>query len=74
MLGERKMGILFCPSIRIKKIFKDVQSAMGIKLMSLTMKLWEREIERILRLESNKTKNQFGFVRGRSKHKSYIHI
>ncbi|GJR60370.1 retrovirus-related pol polyprotein LINE-1 [Tanacetum coccineum] len=36
---------------------------MGIKLLSHTMKLWERVIERRLRRE---TENQFGFMPGRS--------
>jgi hypothetical protein len=53
-------------------IFKnkgDVQSCTnyrGIKLMSHTMKLWERIIEHRLRGVTNVTKNQFGFIPGRS--------
>jgi hypothetical protein len=38
----------------------------GIKLMSYTMKLWKRIIEHCLRGVTNVTKNQFGFMRGRS--------
>ncbi|KAH1263123.1 putative serine/threonine-protein kinase abkB [Glycine max] len=38
----------------------------GIKLMSHTMKLWERVIERRLRKETQVTENQFGFMPGRS--------
>ena len=38
----------------------------GIKLMSHTMKLWERMIERRLRKETQVTENQFGFMPGRS--------
>jgi hypothetical protein len=53
-------------------IFKnkgDVQSCnnyRGIKLMSHTMKLWKRIIEHCLRGVTNVTKNQFGFMPGRS--------
>jgi hypothetical protein len=38
----------------------------GIKLMSHTIKLWERIIEHRLRGVINITKNQFGFMPGRS--------
>ena len=38
----------------------------GIKLMSHTMKLWERVIERSLRKETHVTDNQFGFMPRRS--------
>ena len=47
----------------------DIQSCgnyRGIKLMSHTMKLWERVIERRLRKETQVTENQFGFMPGRS--------
>ncbi|CAO1939222.1 unnamed protein product [Urochloa humidicola] len=53
-------------------IFKnkgDVQSCTNyreIKLMSHTMKLWERVIEHRLRRVTNVTQNQFGFMPGRS--------
>ncbi|CAO2183052.1 unnamed protein product [Urochloa humidicola] len=53
-------------------IFKnkgDVQSCTnyrGIKLMSHTMKLWERVIEHRLRRVTNVTQNRFGFMPGRS--------
>jgi hypothetical protein len=53
-------------------IFKnkgDVQSCTnygGIKLMSHTIKLWERIIEHRLRGVTNVTENQFGFMSGRS--------
>jgi hypothetical protein len=46
----------------------DVQSCTnyrGIKLMSHTMKLWERIIEHHLRGVTNVTENQFGFMPGR---------
>jgi hypothetical protein len=38
----------------------------GIKLMSHTIKIWERIIEHRLRGVTNVTKNQFGFMTGRS--------
>ena len=53
-------------------IFKnkgDVQSCTnyrGIKLMSHTMKLWERVIEHRLRRVTSVNQNQFGFMPGRS--------
>jgi hypothetical protein len=53
-------------------IFKnkgDIQSCTtyrGIKLMSHTMKFWERVIEHRLRKLTTVSKNQFGFMPGRS--------
>ena len=47
----------------------DVQNCAnyrGIKLMSHTMKLWEKVIEKRLRKETIVTENQFGFMPGRS--------
>ncbi|KAM2872431.1 hypothetical protein FF1_019947 [Malus domestica] len=47
----------------------DVQNCMnyrGIKLMSHTMKLWDRVIEHRLRQETRVSDNQFGFMPGRS--------
>ncbi|KAM2275044.1 hypothetical protein ACFX1S_044777 [Malus domestica] len=47
----------------------DVQNCMnyrGIKLMSHTMKLWERVIEHRLRQETRVSDNQFRFMSGRS--------
>ncbi|GJR45109.1 retrovirus-related pol polyprotein LINE-1 [Tanacetum coccineum] len=38
----------------------------GIKLLSHTMKLWERVIERRLKRETRVSENQFGFMSGRS--------
>ncbi|GJY99195.1 aminopeptidase M1 [Tanacetum coccineum] len=38
----------------------------GIKLLSHTMKLWERVIERRVRRETRVSENQFGFMPGRS--------
>ncbi|KAJ7979012.1 Retrovirus-related Pol polyprotein LINE-1 [Quillaja saponaria] len=55
--------------IPIYKNKGDIQSCSnyrGIKLISHTMKLWERVIERRLRNETVVSENQFGFMPGRS--------
>ncbi|KAJ7942848.1 Retrovirus-related Pol polyprotein LINE-1 [Quillaja saponaria] len=55
--------------IPIYKNKEDIQSCSnyrGIKLISHTMKLWERVIERRLRNETLLSENQFGFMLGRS--------
>jgi len=55
--------------IPIYKNKGDIQNCAnyrGIKLMSHTMKLWERVIERRLRKETRVTDNQFGFIPERS--------
>nr|CBL94163.1 putative RNA-directed DNA polymerase (Reverse transcriptase) [Malus domestica] len=57
------------PLVPIYKNKGDVQNCMnyrGIKLMSHTMKLWERVIEHRLRQETRVSDNQFGFMPGRS--------
>ncbi|GJR80123.1 retrovirus-related pol polyprotein LINE-1 [Tanacetum coccineum] len=56
----------------VNPIFKNKDDAQvcsnytGIKLLGHTMKLWERVIERRLRRETTVSKNQFGFMLGRS--------
>jgi hypothetical protein len=65
MPDEWRQSIL----IPIFKNKRDVQSCTnyrGIKLMSHTMKLWERIIEHRLRGVTNITENQFGFMPERS--------
>jgi hypothetical protein len=68
---ENKMPEEWRRSILVS-IFKnkgDVQSCtnyQGIKLMSHTMKFWERVIEHRLRRATSVTQNQFGFMPGRS--------
>jgi hypothetical protein len=65
MPDEWKRNIL----VPILKNKGDVQSCtnyQGIKLMSNTMKLWERIIEHRLRGVTDVTENQFGFMPGRS--------
>ncbi|GKB67323.1 retrovirus-related pol polyprotein LINE-1, partial [Tanacetum coccineum] len=65
----RKMG-------RNKAVGPDeipIEAWRGIKLLSHTMKLWERVIERRFRRETEVSENQFGFMSGRSTMKA-IHI
>ena len=45
---------------------QDSNNFRGIKLLSYTMKLWERVIERGLRRDVAISDNQFGFMPGRS--------
>nr|KYP34423.1 Retrovirus-related Pol polyprotein LINE-1 [Cajanus cajan] len=54
------------PIYKNKGDIQDCANYRGIKLMSHTMKLWERVIERRLRQETQVTENQFGFMPGRS--------
>jgi len=71
VLKSKKMPDAWRKSILIP-IYKnkgDIQNCAnycGIKLMSHTMKLWERVIERRLRRTTNVSENQFGFMPGRS--------
>ena len=55
--------------VQIYKSKRDIQSCTnyrGIKLMSHTMKLWERVIKHCLRAITRVSMNQFGFMPGRS--------
>ena len=54
------------PLYKNKGDIQNCANYRGIKLMSHTMKLWERVVERRLRLCSNIMENQFGFMPGRS--------
>ena len=71
VLKSKKMPDAWRKSILIP-IYKnkgDIQNCAnyrGIKLMSHTMKLWERVIERRFRRTTNISENQFGFMPGRS--------
>ncbi|XP_063620491.1 uncharacterized protein LOC134792945 isoform X2 [Cydia splendana] len=70
LLHEETIPDEWCDSLLVP-IFKnkgDVQECnnyRGIKLMSHSMKIWEKVIERRLRHESDITQNQFGFMPGR---------
>jgi hypothetical protein len=66
---ENKMPEEWSVLVPIFKNKGDVQSCTnyrGIKLMSHTMKLWERVIEHRLRTATSVTQNQFGFMPERS--------
>ncbi|XP_046978673.1 craniofacial development protein 2-like [Vanessa cardui] len=53
------------PIFKNKGDVQDCNNYRGIKLISHTMKVWEKVIERRLREESEITENQFGFMPGR---------
>ncbi|KAH1202758.1 Craniofacial development protein 2 [Glycine max] len=68
-LGDRGLEWLtelFNEIMRSKRMPEEWRRSTGVKLMSHTMKLWERVIERRLRKETQVTENQFGFMPGRS--------
>jgi len=54
------------PIYKNKGDLQNCANNRGIKLMSHTMKLWERVIERRLRKETRVMDNQFGFMPERS--------
>jgi len=54
------------PLFKNKGDVQDCSNYRGIKLMSHTMKLWERVIEQRLRKKVKVSDNQFGFMPGRS--------
>ena len=58
---------------RNKDDIQDCSNYRGIKLISHTMKLWERVIEHCLREHAKIVKNQFGFMLEQSTTK-VIHI
>ena len=71
VLVDGRMPELWRKSILVP-IFKgkgDVQECgnyRGIKLMSHSMKIWEKVIEKRLRSETTVSRNQFGFMPGKS--------
>ena len=58
--------ITLIPIYKNKGDIQHCANYRGIKLMSHTMKLWEKVIERRLRKETHVTDNQFGFMPERS--------
>jgi Reverse transcriptase (RNA-dependent DNA polymerase) len=54
------------PIYKNKGDIQDCANYRGIKLMSHSMKLWEKVIEHRLRTETSIAENQFGFMPGRS--------
>ena len=65
MPDEWRRSILV-PIFKNKGDVQNCTNYRGIKLMSHTMKLWERVIEHRLRRTTTVSKNQFGFMPGRS--------
>ena len=65
MPEEWRRSILV-PIFKNKGNVQSCTNYRGIKLMSHTMKLWERVIEHRVRRMTSVTKNQFGFMPGRS--------
>jgi Reverse transcriptase (RNA-dependent DNA polymerase) len=65
MSDEWRRSILV-PIFKNKEDIQSCTNYKGNKLMSHTMKLWERVIEHRLRKLINVSKNQFGFMSGRS--------
>ena len=57
---------ILVPLHKNKSDIQDCSNYRGIKLISHTMKLWERVIEHPLREHAKIAKNQFGFILGRS--------
>jgi len=54
------------PLYKNKGDIQDCNNYRGIKLLSHTMKVWERKIERRLQKDISISENQFGFILGRS--------
>jgi Reverse transcriptase (RNA-dependent DNA polymerase) len=65
MSDEWRRSILV-PIFKNKEDIQSYTNYRGIKLMSHTMKLWERVIEHCLRKLTTVSKNQFGFMPWRS--------
>jgi uncharacterized Zn finger protein len=65
MPDEWRRSILV-PIFKNKGDIQNCTNYRGIKLMSHTMNLWERVIEHRLRKLTIVSKNQFGFMPGRS--------
>ena len=65
MPEEWRRSILV-PIFKNKGDIQNCSNYRGIKLMSHTMKLWERVIEHHLRCITSVSCNQFGFMPGRS--------
>jgi hypothetical protein len=65
MPNEWRRSILV-PIFKNKGVVQSCTNYQGIKLMSHTIKLWERIIEHRLRGVTNVTEKQFGFMPVRS--------
>ncbi len=58
--------IILVPIFKNKGYLQSCSNYRRIKLMSYTMKLWERFVEHRLRHDTSISLNQFGFMPGRS--------
>ena len=65
MLDEWRKSFIV-PIYKNKGDIQDCTNYRGIKLMSHTMKLWERVMETRIRKLTTIMENQFGFMPGRS--------
>ena len=66
MMPDEWRRIVLVPLYKGKGNIKECRNYWGIKLMSHTMKLWERVIEAGIRKEVMIGEQQFGFMPGRS--------
>ena len=64
-MPEQWRESIIVPVYKEKGDIQDCSNYRGIKLMSHTMKIWERIIERRLRAETNIGDEQFGFMPGK---------
>jgi len=65
-MPEEWSSTTIIPLYNNKGDIQDYNNFRGIKLLSHTMKLWERVIERRLRKDISILENQFDFMPGRS--------
>ena len=59
------MDSVMVPIFKEKGGIQDCRNYSGIKMISHTMKIWERVIDRRLREETTMGEEQFGFMPGR---------
>ena len=64
-MPEEWRGSLIIPIYKGKEDIQECGNYRGIKLISRTMKIWEKIIERRLREETTTRDEQFGFMPGR---------
>ena len=77
MSEERKMSeewrdSVIVPIFKEKENIQDCGNYRGIKMISHTMKIWERIIDRRLREETSMGEEQFGFMPSRGTTKCHI--
>ena len=64
-MPEECRGSVIVPIFKAKEDIQDCGNYRGIKMISHTMKIWERIIDRRLREETSIGEEQFGFMPGR---------